>query len=178
MVPWEYKAFVPKNKWLTPSPAITRFIPGHDSRLRSTVAFGKQESVAIQIRFSSEMSCDSVASSLKINSTTQDGQTAQLNKSSIVCLRADADLPRHVGEVPTACIFSAELENVSNGVHTLTVSNATTKDGKLSTNVRHLADPYQLKLDVLIQANPCQGCRPFHVSHWPERQSNGFSADG
>jgi len=131
---------VPKDKWLTPSPTITRVIPGHDSRLQSTVEFGEQETVAIQIRFSSEMSCDSVASSLEIDSTTQDGRTARLNISSVVCLTANADPPRHVGEIATAWIFMAELENISNGVHTFTVNNATTKDGQLYTNVSRLVD--------------------------------------
>lgn len=131
---------MPKDKWLTPSPTITRVIPGHDSRLQSTVEFGEQETVAIQIRFSSEMSCDSVASSLEIDSTTQDGRTARLNISSVVCLTANADPPRHVGEIATAWIFMAELENISNGVHTFTVNNATTKDGQLYTNVSRLVD--------------------------------------
>ena len=144
MLPWEFKALVPKDKWLTPSPTITRVVPGHDSRLQSTVAFGDQESVAIQIRFSSEMDCDSVANSLVIVSKTQDGRTAQLNKSSVACLTASADPPRHVGEIPTAWIFNAELDNVSNGVHTYTVNNATTKDGGLATGVSHARVPRPL----------------------------------
>ena len=135
MAPWEYKAFVPKDKWMTPAPTITRVIPGHDERLQSTVAYDEQETVAIQIRFSSEMDCDSVANSLQIVSATQDNQTAQLNKTSIVCKTVNADPPRYVGEIPTAWIFSAELENVSNGVHNLVVNNATNKDKKLYTNV-------------------------------------------
>ncbi|KAL9004469.1 MAG: hypothetical protein Q9188_002722, partial [Gyalolechia gomerana] len=134
MAPWEYKAFVPKEKWLTPSPTITRVVPGHDSRLESSVGYDSQETVPIQIRFSSEMDCDAIADNLIIESTTQTNQVAQLNKSSVSCIVADADAPRYIGEIPTTFIFNADLINVSNGVHTFTVSNATTKDGLLHTN--------------------------------------------
>jgi alpha-1,3-glucan synthase len=139
MVPWEYKAFVPKDKWVAPAPTITRVIPGHDARLQSTVAFGEQESVPIQIRFSREMDCDSVANSLEIHSTTQDGRVAQLNRSSIICQTTDADPPRYVGEIATIWIFHAQLEDVSNGVHTYTVKNATTEVGESYTNVSQQA---------------------------------------
>ncbi|KAL8734945.1 MAG: hypothetical protein Q9181_003013 [Wetmoreana brouardii] len=134
MAPWDYKAFVPKAEWLTPAPTITRVIPGHDARLESTVDYDGQETVPIQIRFSSEMDCDSIADNLIINSTTGTKQTAQLNKSSVSCILADADAPKHIGEIPTAFIFNADMINVSNGVHTFTVNNATTKDGLLHTN--------------------------------------------
>lgn len=120
---------------MTPAPTITRVIPGHDERLLSTVGYDEQETVLIQIRFSSEMDCDSVANSLEISSDTQNNQTARLNRTSIVCKTTDADPPRHVGEIPTAWIFNAQLENVSNGVHTFTVKNATTQDKTLYTNV-------------------------------------------
>src|SRR5207245_1323180 len=97
--------------------------------------FGQQESVKIEIRFSSEMDCDSVTNCIEINSTTQDGRKARLNRSSVECKASFADPPRYTGEIPTAWIFTAELENVSNGVHTYAVNNATTKDGLLFTNV-------------------------------------------
>lgn len=134
MDPWEYKAFVPKEKWLTPSPTITRVVPGHDSRLESSVDYDGHETVPIQIRFSSEMDCNEIANNLIIESTTQANQVAQLNKSSVSCVVTDADAPRYIGEIPTTFIFNADLTNVFNGVHTFTVSNATTKDGLLYTN--------------------------------------------
>ncbi|KAL8775629.1 MAG: hypothetical protein Q9209_000125 [Squamulea sp. 1 TL-2023] len=134
MAPWDYKAFVPIAKWLQPAPTITRVIPGHDSRLESSVGYADPETVPIQIRFSSEMNCDSIAERLTVNSTTEKNQIAQLNKSSVSCMMATADAPRHIGEIPTAFIFNADIINVYNGVHTYTVNNATTKDGLLFTN--------------------------------------------
>lgn len=126
---------MPKTNWSTPAPTITRVIPGHDARLQSTVGFYDQEQVEIEIRFSSEMSCDSVAQSLEINSTTQTGVTAQLNTSSVSCQTLEADFPAHVGEIATAWSFRATLQNVTNGIHTYTVKNASTVDGTLYTNV-------------------------------------------
>ncbi|KAL8725521.1 MAG: hypothetical protein Q9166_007307 [cf. Caloplaca sp. 2 TL-2023] len=134
MAPWDYKAFVPKARWLTPAPTITRVIPGHDSRLESSVGYGDSETVPIQIRFSSEMDCDSIAEALIVDSTTEKHQIAQLNKSSVSCVLANTDAPKHIGEIPTTFIFNADIINVYNGVHTYTVNNATTKDGLLFTN--------------------------------------------
>lgn len=134
MAPWEYKAFVPKVKWLTPAPTITRIVPGHDARLESSVGYGDAEKVPIQIRFSTEMDCDSISENLIIDSTTEKKQIAQLNKSSVACMMADTDAPKHIGEIATTFIFNADVINVFNGVHTFTVNNATTKDGLLFTN--------------------------------------------
>ncbi|KAI4257033.1 MAG: hypothetical protein L6R42_005892, partial [Xanthoria sp. 1 TBL-2021] len=134
MAPWGYKAFVPMAKWLTPAPTITRVIPGHDARLESSVGYAEPETVPIQIRFSSEMDCNAVAEQLIIDSKTEKGQIARLNKSSVSCSMATADAPKNVGEISTAFIFNAEMINVFNGVHTYTVKNATTKDGLLFTN--------------------------------------------
>lgn len=133
MPAYGWKAFVPIDQWVTPVPTITRVVPPHDSRLQSLVEFGQQESVQIQIRFSREMDCDSVANSLDIKSTTQDGRVAVLNRTSIICQSIDADPPRNVGEIASAWSFNALLENVSNGVHTYTVKNATASDGNSTT---------------------------------------------
>jgi alpha-1,3-glucan synthase len=134
MAAWDYKAFVPKDKWLSPGPTITKTVPSHDARLKSTVAYEEQESLPIEIRFSTEMNCDSVTNSIEIDSTTESGGQARLDKGSVNCTLADADPPRYVGEIPTGWIFSANLENIYNGVHTVTVRNASTEDGELSTN--------------------------------------------
>lgn len=134
MAPWDHKAFVPIDKWSSPAPTITGVIPRHDARLESSVDYDGQETVPIQIHFSSEMDCDSVADSLVIDSSTATHQLAQLNRSSVSCNVTEADPPRYVGEIPTTFIFKADLVNVSNGVHTFTVNNATTKDRLLYTN--------------------------------------------
>lgn len=111
--------------------------------LESSVDYTGQETVPIQIRFSSEMDCNSIADNLVVESTTETGQVAQLDKSSVSCILADADAPKHIGEIPTAFIFNANLINVSNGVHNFAVNNATTKDGLLYTNA---ADRFMFRI--------------------------------
>lgn len=134
MAAWEWKAFVPKANWSAPAPTITRVIPGHDMRLISTVNMDETEAVDIQIRFSTSMSCQSVTQSIVINSTAFGGQVAQLNTSSISCINTMTDLPQYVGGMASTWIFSAQLINVGNGVHTISVNNASAEDGSF-TNV-------------------------------------------
>ena len=135
MAPWEYKAFVPKSVWTNPAPTITHLTPGHDERIQSPVAFGEQTTLPIEIRFSTEMDCDSVTNSLELDSTSYYGLTAQLNKSTIQCQAVNADPPPYIGAIGSSWAFSAELTNVTDGIHTITVNNATATDGSF-TNAR------------------------------------------
>jgi alpha-1,3-glucan synthase len=135
LAPWEYKALVPIPKFVEPLPVITAVLPSHDSRITSQVSHGQQEVVPIEIHFSMNMSCDAVTESLYFNSTTGNDETATLNKASVVCLATNTDgEPLYVGGIPTAWIFKANLTNVYNGVHRLTVNNATSS-ANTSTNV-------------------------------------------
>lgn len=132
---WGFKAFVQKSQFITPKPTITGFLPGHDHRLTSNVSRDEQESVAIELHFSAEMDCDQFSDIISITSRTEDGQNAQLNTSSISCTAVDTvSPPVYAGGVPTVWILTAELVNVSNGVHSLEINNATST-GNLSTGV-------------------------------------------
>ena len=128
--PWEFKALVPIAQFIEPLPVVTRVLPGHDSRILSLVSLGEQEVVPIEIHFSANMSCDDVTKSLYLNSTAQDGQVATIDTASIVCLSVETDQLLYVGGIPTSWIFKANLTNVSNGVHTFTVNNATSAANK------------------------------------------------
>lgn len=143
MSPWGYKAYVPVDKWLEPSPVITKFTPGHDSRILSNASSSEQETVPIELHFSQEMNCDNVKQSITINSTTADDSTASLDQASISC-RMTFDPTAIVsqytgpitGQIPSTWVLAANLVNVSDGVHSVTVSNVSTQAGNLSTNVR------------------------------------------
>lgn len=136
MSPWGYKAFVPEEKFVFPRPTITKFEPGHDARILSQSI--SAETLPFEIHFSRPMDCDSVKSSIRISSTTENNQTAELDSTSITCSPIDAeqDIPGLVAQVGTAWVFSARLANVFNGIHSISVNNATTEDGSgsLSTN--------------------------------------------
>lgn len=85
------------------------------------------------------MDCDSVKNGLSIDSTTETGKIAYLNSSSIVCLTIDdgniTDPVVYSGGVPTAWKFTANIGNISDGVHTVTINNVTTAQKNASTNV-------------------------------------------
>ena len=128
---WGFKAFLPKTDFVTPSPVITRFLPGHDARLLSV------DSVAIAIHFSAEMDCDKMTKGLSIKSTTADNQTAALDTGSVQCSNlpsAEADPSPWSGGSPTSWIYTAKLVNVTDGMHELVLNNATSANGDTSTN--------------------------------------------
>ena len=142
MTPWGYKAYVPLERWVQPSPTITRFVPGHDYRIRSNSNSEEKNTVPIEFHFSQQMDCEEVIDTITNSSSTEDGSLPSLNRSSVVCRRStdtEAFVSRYTGsitgQIPAAWFFAAKLENVSDGVHTITVSNVTTKEGNASTNV-------------------------------------------
>jgi alpha-1,3-glucan synthase len=133
--PWGFKAYVPKDNFTGTGPMITKFSPGHDHRLVSAVAADEQESVAIELHFSMEMDCDALKSSIELNSTTENGHIATLDNSTVSCKSTDPTLlANFVGSIPTMWIFTANITNVSNGIHSLTVRNASNVNGTMYTN--------------------------------------------
>ena len=140
--PWEFRAYVPKNKFVLPRPTITKFLPGHDARVASQVAPGKQETIPIELHFSQEMDCKTITDTLTINSTTEDLITAAVDKASVKCQNSTVGVtPPLRAAIATSWTWSANLVNVSNGVHRVTVNNATSSDMKSSTGVRSLFVP-------------------------------------
>jgi len=86
--------------------------------------------VAIELHFSTEMDCSSLASSIALTSKTESGQIATLRNSTVSCSAVDETfLTSWVGTIPTVWTFKANVTNVYNGIHTLTVNNATSLDG-------------------------------------------------
>ncbi|KAH0555720.1 hypothetical protein GP486_006335, partial [Trichoglossum hirsutum] len=133
---WGYKAFVPKEKFKRTSPVITKFLPYHDQRILSAVPLGSSEAIQIQIHFSDDMSCEQLTKSIVINSTTQDGKNARLDGNSVSCRSAsNTDDPLvYSGQIATTWMFIANLVDVANGIHTVTVRNVSTADGSRFTN--------------------------------------------
>lgn len=135
MPAWGFKAFVPISNFAPPSPSITGVVPSHDSRLLASGRIGDLETVPIELHFSMQMSCSSITDGLSINSTTQDGTNATLVESSVSCNSTAANAPALVGQPATTWIFSADIANVSHGIHTLTVNNASSENGTYTNAV-------------------------------------------
>lgn len=139
--PFGYQAIVPYDKWLNPSPVVTKFVPGHDRRLLTNAS---RINVPIKFHFSDVMVCEEVLRSLTVRSDTEDGFQASIDPSSIDCKNvavADSDVSsltgKPLGEIPSTFSFAANLVDVSNGIHSIIVGNLTTREGKTSTNVRY-----------------------------------------
>lgn len=129
---WGFKAFVPEAEFITPSPVITKFLPGHDARLLS------QETIPIELHFSAEMDCDQITTTLYVNSTTAANLTAKLDSGSVQCKKIasqDASPSPWSGGVNTAWIFAAKLIDVADGIHQVSIKNISATDGATFTKV-------------------------------------------
>jgi alpha-1,3-glucan synthase len=132
--PWGFKAFVPKEKYVAPSPFITKFIPGHDFRILSTTMTG--EKIRVEFHFSEDMDCSSITNSLTAKSRALENRTARFDLDSISCqTMAATDAATWTGALPDIYNYSIVLTNVLHGVHELTVNNVSNKDGSRKTNV-------------------------------------------
>ncbi|KAK4213133.1 alpha-1,3-glucan synthase [Rhypophila decipiens] len=134
--PYEFRAYVPTKYFVPPPPMIVKFTPGHDTPI---VSDGGPSSVDISFHFSAAMSCDRVTKSITINSTTEAGKTPTIDLASVKCDRlseSEGERAPYVGSVASAWVWKATLKNVADGVHLVTVDNATTADLGSSTNSR------------------------------------------
>jgi len=131
LLPYEFRAYVPASRWVPPPPMITKFLPDHDVPVSSTGSSSTE--VDISFHFSAAMSCDSVTSSLRINSTGAGGTIAgALVPGSVKCAEVSpadggADRAPFIGALPSAWRWSARL-SLSDGIHAISVANATTED--------------------------------------------------
>ncbi|KAJ9616593.1 Cell wall alpha-1,3-glucan synthase ags1 [Cladophialophora chaetospira] len=132
--PWDFRAYVPKDQWLAPQPMLTGFLPGHDARILSKVASNQKETVDIELHFSEAMDCDQITQNLLINSTTDDNSHAALDVGTVRCSpMANAGAARYAGEVQSAWKWQGKLQ-VSNGIYSVRVENATTSDSSRFTD--------------------------------------------
>ncbi|KAJ6007917.1 hypothetical protein N7540_011893 [Penicillium herquei] len=132
MPAWGFKAYVPKDKFVGPSPYITSFSPGHDARLVSQGTKG--ETVRIGFEFSQKMNCENITNSLTITSKALDEKVSLLNTSSISCESIEeTEVVSWPGALTSVFRYEADLSNVFPGVHQVTLSNVTTADGNKST---------------------------------------------
>ena len=120
-----FKAFVLDVDYITPSPVITKFVPGHDARLLSV------SSIPIEIHFSVPMNCKQVLHALIIQSITSPDQTPRIDPASVQCrnqssFSSDGISPLFETMVDTAWSFAATLINVSDGIHQISVKNVST----------------------------------------------------
>lgn len=131
---YDFRAYVPLQQWVGPRPMITNFSPGHDARIPSSADTDGTETVDIEIQFSTEMDCDSVTESVSFSSTTETSNSPNIDQASVSCKSVQAsDSSAFIGAIQSHWSWSATLSGVANGIHSLTVSNASAADGQQST---------------------------------------------
>ncbi|KAJ5734104.1 hypothetical protein N7493_002890 [Penicillium malachiteum] len=143
---YEFRAYVPKSKFVGPRPMVTKFTPGHDYPIHSTVAPNLPEEVKIELYFSEEMNCDSVTDSLSFNSSTEIGKLPSINIDSVNCTGIPPTNTSWSGEIPSRWVWAATLTNVYNGVHRLNLHNVTNAGKNASTNAN---DHFLLRIGQL-----------------------------
>ncbi|EMC98218.1 glycosyltransferase family 5 protein [Baudoinia panamericana UAMH 10762] len=135
MTRYGFKAFVPKSQWLAPSPVITKFLPAHDARILSNTSADQPSSVSLEVRFSTNMDCDSFKNSFSVNSTTESGKQAHYSSSNVNCGTIDPQFEAYFyGPSPSIWRAQVTLDNVYDGVHIVNINNVTNSDHNMSTN--------------------------------------------
>ncbi|ORY57893.1 alpha-1,3-glucan synthase [Pseudomassariella vexata] len=134
MLPYEFKAYVPTKFFVPPPAMITKFLPGHDFRIPSQ---GQIMTVKIEFHASAGMDCDRFTDVIEFNSITSSLAVPQIDKSTIVCnnmSKENVERSPYVGAVASAWSWSADVTNFADGIHEITVRNATTIDLGSFTN--------------------------------------------
>lgn len=128
LAPFEYRAYVPKSSWKEAPPMITKFTPGHDFSINAADANG---SVDISFSFSQEMDCEALTKAVSVTSTVEGGAgTAKLDEDSAKCtVLTDDGKPPYIGALGSKWSWTATLINVADGIHSISVVNASTKTG-------------------------------------------------
>ncbi|KAI0006163.1 glycoside hydrolase family 13/glycosyltransferase family 5 protein [Russula compacta] len=129
MDPYSFKIFVPATEWVPPRPALTKFLPGHDSRISSDT---NATTLTISLEFNTVMSCTGVTQALSLNmSSSGHGSNPTFDPNSVSCGSVqNADTPTISGDIPSVWSWSVTLQNVPDGILALTLNNAQAGDGR------------------------------------------------
>ena len=129
MDPYSFKILVPATEWVAPRPALTKFLPGHDSRISSDT---NATTLTISFEFNTVMSCTGVTQALSLNmSSSGHGSNPTFDPNSVSCGSVqDADTPRIPGDIQSVWSWSVTLQNVPDGILALTLTNAQASDGR------------------------------------------------
>lgn len=136
LAPFEFRLYVPvgQDTYVEPTPVITKFWPGHDMPL-DTADFPNGV-VNVSLHFSQEMDCDSITNNIVIASLVEGTNgTASLDKSTVNCTLLDgSEKESYTAAIASTFSWSANLTGVAEGIHSLTLSGASTKSGNVTTD--------------------------------------------
>ncbi|KAL4253159.1 glycosyltransferase group 1 family protein [Abortiporus biennis] len=131
--PYGFKALVPQAQWVSPLPAITKFTPGHDVRLRAEQGDTNATTIPITFEFNVAMSCTDITQAISFNmSSSGQGSTPTISGTP-KCAPITTPDSEVVGADVSAFSWSASLQNVPDGILEITVNNPKNSDGTMST---------------------------------------------
>lgn len=134
LAPFEFRLYVPVgDTYVDPTPVITKFLPGHDQPLDAdTISNGV---VNVSLHFSQEIDCDSITNGIVVASVVEGTNvSASLDKTSASCTTLDgSEKESYTGAIASTFAWTANLTGVVDGIHSLTVSNTTGKNGTVGT---------------------------------------------
>ncbi|KAJ4288851.1 hypothetical protein N0V88_007180 [Collariella sp. IMI 366227] len=136
--PFEFRVYVLDKDWVSPTPMITRFSPGHDEPIDLTKV---ERNIDIGIEYNVDMDCDSVFNALKVVVTT-DGVNPprDVNFDTPKCAKFTPEVKDRIpwtGAIQSAWKLTTTLRNVPDGIVKLTVGsvNSAQAEGSVATNV-------------------------------------------
>jgi len=129
MPAWGFKAHVPEEKFVGNRPSIMSFSLGYDARVLSKVAPGNSQDIEIRLTFTHEMNYNNTKQVITICSRTQRPEEIA-HFEDIRCEKVqNLPNPKTIGVPPGAFGFKATLKNVHDGVHAVTLRNASAENG-------------------------------------------------
>lgn len=137
MQPYEFKVFVPAADYVSPGPMITMFSPGHDYQIDSSINTSGE--VNITLGFSVAMDCTAVSDAVFVESYINGYGASNITTIGTATCGAvtDTQVSDVVGYIPTVWAWTATLSGVQDGVHKLTVKNASTSAGVATNSIDH-----------------------------------------
>jgi alpha-1,3-glucan synthase len=119
MKPFDYKVYVPADRWLPQQATMSGFTPGHDARLTS------RDTVDIVIEYDTEMDCDSLQGALSIVASTGGvSATPQFSGGSCAPIpQAEWVEPGITGVAPSRWRYTGQVTGVVDGIYYITVGN-------------------------------------------------------
>jgi alpha-1,3-glucan synthase len=135
MDPYSFKALVPAENWIAPRPALTKFSPGHDTRINSD---NGTTTVDVRLEFNVAMDCAGVSKAIALNmSSSGNGSAPTFNAASASCgAVSNPDATVLPGDTPSAWFWQTTLTNVPDGILQITIDNAPSATTGVTTGVR------------------------------------------
>lgn len=137
MQPYEFRVYVPTTDYVGPGAMITKFSPGHDFAIDSSV--NTTGEIEIVLGFSVEMDCSSISDVISVTSYI-DGTGAEnvTTFGTATCATVtDTEVGSFVGYIPTAYTWTATLSGLVDGIHKLTVAFPAAADGTTTNAMDH-----------------------------------------